>query len=189
MDENFVSTFNTHYLFHNYDFNDVPGHFGFRVVNGVRKISFARCNQLIGQEAILKALKSHTILASTRHASLQSVWFHPDPMVVYGVGDDYAAANSSGHCVLVVGYGRDVNDNLYYIIKSHWGRSYGHLGYLRVAAGSIGEKGEELVNKINLIDDNVFDSLPLRPKCKQATKKKAKRSIIESEKEFDVDGG
>ena len=49
-----------------------------------------------------------------------------------GVFDSTACGTNTDHATLVVGYGTDVYDNDYWIMKNSWGTGWGEEGYMRV---------------------------------------------------------
>ncbi|CAG4972947.1 unnamed protein product [Colias eurytheme] len=54
---------------------------------------------------------------------------------VYKPADDDCTENYVNHAVLIVGYGRD-NDDDYWIIKNSWGTHWADRGYMRIVRGS-----------------------------------------------------
>ena len=43
--------------------------------------------------------------------------------------------------VNVVGYGNDVKDGDYYLVRNSWGTDWGESGYARIGTGKEGERG------------------------------------------------
>jgi len=57
-------------------------------------------------------------------------------MYTGGVINSASCGTTLDHGVLVVGYGSDVKDGDYWILKNSWGTSWGESGFFRIAKTS-----------------------------------------------------
>ncbi|XP_013166127.1 PREDICTED: cathepsin L-like isoform X2 [Papilio xuthus] len=62
-------------------------------------------------------------------ASQSSFQFYSDGVYF----DENCSSSSLDHAVLVVGYGTDENGGDYWLVKNSWGRSWGDVGYIKMA--------------------------------------------------------
>ncbi|XP_026319315.1 cathepsin L [Hyposmocoma kahamanoa] len=83
-----------------------------------------------GDEAkLMAAVATQGPVSVAIDASLETFQLYSDG-VYY---DENCSSNNLDHGVLVVGYGSDEDGGDYWLVKNSWGRSWGELGYIKMA--------------------------------------------------------
>ncbi|XP_049872354.1 cathepsin L [Pectinophora gossypiella] len=81
------------------------------------------------EEALMKAVATVGPVSVAIDASLETFQLYSDG-VYY---DENCSSQNLDHGVLVVGYGTDEDGGDYWLVKNSWGRSWGELGYIKMA--------------------------------------------------------